>query len=52
MRAWAARASSSKPDGESPLAEAVVYQSGKIFNATRTGQNKGRNYLRVFFSRE
>ena len=23
-----------KPDGESPLAEAVVYQSGKIFNAT------------------
>jgi len=41
-----------KPDGESPLAEAVVYQSGKIFNATRTGQNKGRNYLRVFFSRE
>lgn len=41
-----------KPDGESPLAEAIVYQSGKIFNATRTGQNKGRNYLRVFFSRE
>lgn len=41
-----------KPDAENPLAEAIVYQSGKAFNATRTGQNaKGRNYLRVFFSR-
>ena len=42
-----------KPDSESPYAEAVVYLSGKPFNATKTEHNpKGRNYLRVLFSRE
>lgn len=42
-----------KPDSTNPLAEAIVYQSGKTFNATRTNGNpKGRNYLRVHFSRE
>jgi len=42
-----------KPDSESPYAEAVVYLSGKPFNATKTERHpKGRNYLRVLFSRE
>jgi hypothetical protein len=42
-----------KPDAENPLAQAIVYQSGKIFNATRTEKNPdGRNFLRVFFPRE
>jgi hypothetical protein len=42
-----------KPDGNNPLSTAIVYQSGKIFNATRTEQNpEGLNYLPVCFSRE
>jgi len=42
-----------KPDADNPLAQAIVYQSGKPFNATKTGANpRGRNYLPVFFSRE
>ncbi len=42
-----------KPDSSNPLAQAVVYLSGKTFNASITEQNpKGRNYLSVFFSRE
>ncbi len=42
-----------KPDSGSPLAQAIVYQSGKTFHATITGRNpKGSNYLSVFFSRE
>jgi hypothetical protein len=42
-----------KPSGDNPLAQAIVYQSGKTFNATRTKNNpNGRNYLSVFFSRE
>jgi hypothetical protein len=42
-----------KPDSTNPLAEAIVYQSGKIFNASRFDRNpEGSNYLRVHFSRE
>jgi hypothetical protein len=42
-----------KPDAANPYAQAVVYQSGKTFNATKTEQNpKGCNYLSVLFSRE
>jgi hypothetical protein len=42
-----------KPDSVNPYSEAIVYQSGKTFNATKTERNpKGRNYLRVLFSRE
>ena len=42
-----------KPDSENPLAQAIVYQSGKPFNATKTQRNpKGRNFLSVHFSRE
>jgi TraM recognition site of TraD and TraG len=42
-----------KPDGNNPQAQAIVYQSGKPFNATKTPQNpRGRNYLRVLFTRE
>jgi hypothetical protein len=42
-----------KPDSDNPLALAIVYQSGKSFNATISAQNsKGRNYLPVYFSRE
>jgi TraM recognition site of TraD and TraG len=42
-----------KPDSTNPHAEAIVYLSGKPFNATKTKSNpKGRNYLRVLFSRE
>ena len=42
-----------KPDSDNPYAQAIVYQSGKPFNATKTERNpKGRNYLRVLFSRE
>ena len=41
-----------KPDGESPLSEAIVYMSGRSFNATKT-QNRpqGLPFLRVHFSR-
>ena len=42
-----------RPDGRSPFAEAIVYCAGDIFHATRSEQNpKGRNYLRVLFSRQ
>jgi hypothetical protein len=42
-----------KPDANSPLSQAIVYQSGKTFNATITDRNpKGSNYLSVFFSRD
>jgi TraM recognition site of TraD and TraG len=42
-----------KPDSRNPYAEAIVYQGGKIFEATKTKSNpKGNNYLRVLFSRE
>jgi hypothetical protein len=34
-----------KPDGQNPLAEAIVYKSGETFKANK-------NYLRVHFSRE
>jgi hypothetical protein len=41
------------PDSANPFAEAIVYQSGKTFNATRTEKEpNGRNYLRVLFSRD
>jgi len=41
------------PDGENPCAEAIVWVNGETFNATKTESNpKGRNYLRVMFSRE
>jgi TraM recognition site of TraD and TraG len=42
-----------KPDSNNPYAAAIVYQSGKHFHATKTERNpKGRNFLRVLFSRE
>jgi hypothetical protein len=42
-----------KPDADNPVSQAIVYQSGKIFNATRNEQNPdGLNYLPVCFSRE
>lgn len=42
-----------KPDSTNPLAEAIVYQSGKTFNASKTERNaEGSNFLPVFFSRE
>jgi hypothetical protein len=42
-----------KPDAQNPYAQAIVYQSGKTFSATKTPQNpKGLNYLSVLFSRE
>jgi hypothetical protein len=42
-----------KPDSNNKLAQALVYVSGKHFNATKTAQNPtGRNYLSVYFSRE
>jgi hypothetical protein len=42
-----------KPDSVNPYAEAVVYQSGEIFNASVTDRDPGgRNYLRVLFSRD
>jgi hypothetical protein len=42
-----------KPTGANPYAQAIVYQSGKTFNASKTERNpEGSNYLSVFFSRE
>ncbi|HTV53589.1 MAG TPA: hypothetical protein VMI06_01600 [Terriglobia bacterium] len=42
-----------KPDGENPLAEAIVYMSGRSFNATKTSARpQGLPYMRVHFSRE
>jgi len=41
------------PDAVNPYAQAIVYMSGKTFNATKTEQNpRGRNFLSVLFSRE
>jgi hypothetical protein len=41
-----------KPDGENPLSEGVVYQSGRAFNATKTrNRPQGLPFLRVHFSR-
>ena len=43
----------SKPDSRTPYAQALVYQSGKTFNATkRTPDSRGANYLSVLFSRD
>ena len=42
-----------KPDADSPLAQAIVYQSGKPFRITQTKQNPGgSSHLSVFFSRD
>jgi hypothetical protein len=42
-----------KPDATNPLAESILYQSGRSFNQTKTERNpKGHNFLRVSFSRE
>jgi len=42
-----------RPDSDNPLAQAIVYQSGKTFDASQTGRNpEGCNFLSVFFSRE
>jgi hypothetical protein len=42
-----------KPDSDNPFAQAVVYQSGKPFIATKTQRNpQGLNYVSVFFTRE
>ena len=42
-----------KPDANNPYAEAIVYQSGKIFSASKSPENpEGSNYLHVFFSRD
>ena len=42
-----------KPDGDNPLSQAIVYQSGRTFNSTKTERNpKGTNYLSIFFTRE
>jgi hypothetical protein len=42
-----------KPDADNPYAQAIVYLSGKPFNATKNAREpNGRNYLSVFFSRE
>jgi hypothetical protein len=42
-----------KPDSTNKYAQAICYQSGKTFNATKTDQNpKGCNYLSVLFSRD
>jgi hypothetical protein len=38
-----------KPDGSQPFCEAIIYQGGKTFNATKTaGDPEGKNYLRRF----
>jgi type IV secretory pathway TraG/TraD family ATPase VirD4 len=41
-----------RPDGENPLAEAIVFCGGDHFHATKTTNcPQGRNHLRVHFSR-
>jgi type IV secretory pathway TraG/TraD family ATPase VirD4 len=41
-----------KPDGQNPLAEGIVYVSGRNFNATKTAARpQGLPYIRVHFSR-
>lgn len=42
-----------KPDSSNPLAQALVYQSGKVFSASKTKEHpEGTNYLSVYFSRK
>jgi hypothetical protein len=42
-----------KPTAANPLAECIVYASGRTFNASKTPEHpEGRNYLRVLFSRD
>ncbi len=42
-----------KPDSANPYSQAIVYQSGKPFNASKSEGNPGGcNYLSVFFSQE
>jgi TraM recognition site of TraD and TraG len=42
-----------KPNGNNPLVETIVYFGGKTFNATITNRNpEGRNYLKLAFSRD
>ncbi len=42
-----------KPDGENPLAEAIVHTTGDSFNATKTADNpRGYSFLGVHFPRE
>jgi hypothetical protein len=42
-----------KPDGANPWSQAIVYMSGRSFNASKTAERpEGRNFLPVFFSRE
>jgi len=42
-----------KPDGRQPFCAAIVYQGGKIFNASKTRQAPdGSNHLTVHFSRD
>lgn len=42
-----------KPTGDQPLAEVIVYCGGKTFNCAVTDRNpEGRNYLRLYFSRD
>ena len=40
-----------RPDNLSPFAEAIVFNGGEIFNVTRDAQGRGKNYLKVLFSR-
>lgn len=42
-----------KPDGENPIAEAVIYKAGQIFESTKTAERPhGRNFMLARFSRE
>lgn len=42
-----------RPNSSNPCAEAIVYQAGRTFNATKTRNcPEGRNYMRVLFSRD
>jgi len=42
-----------KPDGDNPLSQAIVYMSGRTFNASKTQEHpQGTSYLSVYFSRE
>jgi len=42
-----------KPDGANPYSTAIIYQGGKVFQATVTDENpRGCNYLTVAFSRD
>ena len=42
-----------KPNGNNPLAEAIVYKGGEVFRATVNKTNpEGLNYMHVYFTRE